>query len=207
MSICLSLFAQNEKENKNKNFKSQIFNIQNSINLHYKGDTLFAIRDRQKIASGLTEMSVFLETEVSVQRLNGSIQISAHHTNTWFVPMTLGTKPIKLSKGKCIRVLCERKSNYIYDCPPCEVKDFYDRISILSSIDAMCQRAYFMNIMYTACDSIYPYDYFNSGVIIKANEIKINDPEGFKPNPNATIMFKEDNDGNLIRLPDKEKKD
>lgn len=189
-------------------FSSQLFNLRNNLTLHFEENKVIGSRNQERIQSDLSEITLFIETDVSVNaRSNGSVQVSSYDTNTWFIPLNLGDNPFKLMPGKCMRISCSRKENYVYDCPPCELLDTYDRITVIGGIDARCSRAYMLGTDYADCDSLLPYDYYGSGVIVNAEIVSIKDPEWFKPNPVRSIKFMIDDNGNINILEEKEKKD
>lgn len=174
------------------------------MTIHHEGKNVICYRNREKISSSLSEISLFLEADVSVNpSIDGSFQVSSYDTNTWFVPMQLGAWPVRLRSGKCIRLICQRADNHTYDCPPCEMMDLFDRLTALGGMDALCAKAYMISTSPVDCDSFLPYDYFGGGVIVNAQRVETIDPEWFVPSPDAHVRYMIDDNGNLIKLQDK----
>ncbi len=201
-------FIYAQQNDSSKVFTTQFYHEQYSVVvLHSEKNKIMGTRDKKQIPSGLMESSVFINANVSVMPFrDGAFQISPLDTNTWFIPMNMGKDPFKIKSGNCIKMTCWQSQLY-QGCPEIKLQNLPDRITFLGNLDANCDRSNMFYINYTPCDSLYGYDFYFGGVIVQADSVVISDPVWFKPNPDATMMFKEDEHGNFIRYYPPKKKD
>lgn len=182
-----------------KMFSIQSNKIRRSLLLVSYGDSITGYRDEEKIKSNLNQFSIFLQTNVSIEKMSdGAIQVFPYDTNTWFIPIYIGGNPFKIAEGYCIRFFCIVNRNK--DCPACEIIDLMDRLTANNGVDAICMDSYWIGTSYAACDSFLPYDYLGAGVIVHAKQVEIKDPDWYISCPAAEpLIFQIDDRGNIFK--------
>src|SRR4030095_15462719 len=122
------LFCQKTEDGFTKTFSFQLYRRQYDLSIIFSDGNITGHRTAYSILSDISVSSIFIECEVRISALtDGSLQINAIDTNTWFIPINPGEDPIKLGAGDCIRIGCFSRPG----CTDLEILTLNDRVTVI----------------------------------------------------------------------------